>query len=521
MADYSTTNQDPDFGNYTMGLPVHPEYRNYIRRWKFLINSYLGGSQYRASQYLTRYIYESENEYLQRITQTPLDNHVKSVVHIFNSFLFRNEPERIYGSLQSPELESFLKDCDMDGRSWESFMRDVNLMSSIYGHCAVLVDRPESQAGTRSEELRFDIRPYVTIYTPENIIDWSWNRLPSGHYELQYVKFLEAEELNSYSLGKYVIRTWTKDMIMLEEFDNNKSGQKLTLVEEKVNPLGKVPVTWVYANRSPIRGIGASDVGDICDMQNAIYNEMSEIEQLIRISNAPSLVKTRDTDASAGAGAIITMPENLDPGLAPRLLQPNGQNLDAILKAIESKVKAIDRMAHMGAIRAIETRQMSGISQQAEFQLLDAKLCEKAKNLQLAEEQIWRNWALWQGQVFDGEINYPMAFHIRDKNLDMDLLQKAAATQRDSATATPEVKTLLDNRVKELLAIDDEEIQDMTQRIPPQTQMTHPPMENPADMVKHMREMIEQGFTNEQILELHPEIKQFFEGENGEETSSS
>ena len=61
----------------------------------------------------------------------------------------------------------------------------------------------------------------------------------------------------------------------------------------------------------------------------------------------------------------------------------------------------------------------------------------------------------------------------------------------------------------------------MTQRIPPQTQMTHPPMENPADMVKHMREMIEQGFTNEQILELHPEIKQFFEGENGEETSSS
>ena len=202
MADYSTTNQDPDFGNYTMGLPVHPEYRNYIRRWKFLINSYLGGSQYRASQYLTRYIYESENEYLQRITQTPLDNHVKSVVHIFNSFLFRNETERIYGSLQSPELESFLRDCDMDGRSWESFMRDVNLMSSIYGHCAVLVDRPESQAGTRSEELRFDIRPYVTIYTPENIIDWSWNRLPSGHYELQYVKFLVAEELNSYSLGK-------------------------------------------------------------------------------------------------------------------------------------------------------------------------------------------------------------------------------------------------------------------------------------------------------------------------------
>lgn len=518
MAEFSTVNRDPNLPNYDFGLPTHPEYRNYIRRWKFLIESYLGGANYRSSQYLTRYIYESENEYLQRIAQTPLDNHVKSVVHIFNSFLFRNEPERDYGSIAGPELEQFLKDCDMDGRTWESFMRDVNIMASVYGHCAVLVDRPETQVGTRAEELQQGIRPYVTLYTPENIIDWNWNRLPSGHYELEYVKFLEPEELGTYAAGRYYIRTWTKDMILLEEY-NDQTKNKPILIEEKINPLGKVPVTWVYANRSPIRGIGASDVGDVADMQNAIYNELSEIEQLIRISNAPSLVKTRDTDASAGAGSIITMPENLDPGLAPRLLQPNGQNLDAILKTIESKVKAIDRMAHMGSIRAIESRQMSGIAMQSEFILLDAKLCEKAKNLQLAEEQIWRNWALWQGQVFDGEINYPMAFHIRDKNLDMDLLQKAAATQRDSATATPAVKTMLDERVKELLAIDDEEMEKMKQ--PDTTGMTHPPMANPADMVKHMREMISQNYTDSQILELHPEINQFFGADNGEETSSS
>jgi cytochrome c-type biogenesis protein CcmH/NrfF len=35
-------------------------------------------------------------------------------------------------------------------------------------------------------------------------------------------------------------------------------------------------------------------------------------------------------------------------------------------------------------------------------------------------------------------------------------------------------------------------------------------MENPQDMITHMREMLEQGYTNEQILELHPEIAGFF-----------
>jgi cytochrome c-type biogenesis protein CcmH/NrfF len=34
-------------------------------------------------------------------------------------------------------------------------------------------------------------------------------------------------------------------------------------------------------------------------------------------------------------------------------------------------------------------------------------------------------------------------------------------------------------------------------------------------MVTHMREMVEQGYSDQQILELHPEIKKFF-GNNEE-----
>ena len=203
------------------------------------------------------------------------------------------------------------------------------------------------------------------------------------------------------------------------------------------------------------------------------------------------------------------MPEELDPNLKPYLLQPNGGNLEAILKTMDETVKSIDRMAHMGSIRAIETRQMSGIAMQSEFLMLDAKLCEKAKNLELSEEQIFRLFSLWQGQAWDGEIKYPMAFHIRDKNLDMDIINKAASAQRDSATATPNVKSIIDQKTIELLARDEDEMEEM------QNQMAddgaHPEMESPQAMIQHMREMIEKdGLTNEEIMELHPEIANFF-----------
>ena len=154
MADFGIVNKDGTTNiHQETTLPLHSEYKNNIKRWHFLINSYMGGNQYKMGQYLTKYIYESSADYVQRISQTPLDNHVKNVVHIYNSFLFRNPPKRDFGSLEgTPEVENFLEDCDMEGRTWESFMRDVNLMSTIYGHCVVLLDRPETAVGTRAEE---------------------------------------------------------------------------------------------------------------------------------------------------------------------------------------------------------------------------------------------------------------------------------------------------------------------------------------------------------------------------------
>ena len=44
--------------------------------------------------------------------------------------------------------------------------------------------------------------------------------------------------------------------------------------------------------------------------------------------------------------------------------------------------------------------------------------------------------------------------------------------------------------------------------------MAHTPVTNPQDLVSHFREMIQQGYSNEEILELHPELANLFGGNN-------
>jgi hypothetical protein len=224
MANTNLINTDAKTGGPVLqGVPLHEEYGVYYHRWQFLERSYSGGAQYRLGNYLTKYVMENNNEYLQRVARTPLDNHCRSIIHIFNSFLFRNQPKRDFGNMVNmPEIDQFLKDADLEGRSFDAFMRDANINASIYGHCLILLDKPSVNLGTRAEELEQGIRPYASLFTPQNILDWEFKRLPSGHYELSFLRLFEREQRAFGLETQYYIRTFTKEKIYLEKYTQQK-----------------------------------------------------------------------------------------------------------------------------------------------------------------------------------------------------------------------------------------------------------------------------------------------------------
>ena len=414
-------------------LDTHKDYKETITLWEYYIRSYNGGYDYTVGQYLNRYNLELDNEFNQRLGNTPCDNHCKNIIQIYSSFLFRVKPSRNFGSMiNEPSLESFLKDADLEGNNFNSVIKQAQNYASIYGHCFMILDKPNIQARTRADELNQEIRPYLSLVTPENVLDWNFKREVNGKYYLDYLKIREEVDKDG---GSY-FRIWYPDRIDTLYQKDQLEPQVLDTAD---NLIGKIPAVILYNSKSHKKGIGQSDLQDIADLQKSIYNELSEIEQLIRLTNHPSLVKTPSVNASAGAGAVIEMPEEIDSNLKPYLLQPSGANLNSIMESIKHKVEAINRIAHTGAIRTTKQQVSSGIALQTEFELLNARLSDKADNLEIAEEQLFRLYAQFQNTTFDGEINYPDSFNIRDYATDIQFYSMAKAMNLQSPTFNKEV----------------------------------------------------------------------------------
>lgn len=423
-------------------------YESYSAQWRYLLESYLGGEEYRRAQHLTRYQLETDGEYQARLRTTPLQNHCQSVISVYQSFLFREEPDREFSNnTESFELEMFLRDADHDGRSLNAFMKDVATWSSVFGHAWIIVAKPNVGAVTRADEQAQGIRPYVNLLTPLVVLDWEWSRQPNGKYELTYFKYLE--DVNG---DVRTVKEWTKETIRTITVNVQNSTVNEDIIE--TNGLGKIPAVCAYNGRSTVRGIGVSDIADIADAQRFIYNATSEIDQSIRLDSHPSLVKTPETNAGIGAGSLIHMPENLDPGLKPYLLEFSGASIDAIYTAINNTIASIDKMANTGAVRATESRTLSGVAMETEFQLLNARLSEKADNLELAEEQMWDLWFMYQGEQWMGSVDYPGSFNIRDTGKEIEQLQIAANTN----PADPRVKAAIDMKILDWLELDEDEL---------------------------------------------------------------
>lgn len=409
---------ESQIAQYSAGNSLYAEYQPY---WQFLLESYVGGEEYENSGHLVKYQLETDPEYQARLRNTPLQNHCASIIGVYTSFIFKQPPTRDLGNLaNNPLTEDILRDADLDGRSFNQFMKDVSVYSSVFGHTWVIVSKPNIGAITQADEIAAGVRPYLNQVTPLMVLDWKWERSITGRYELCYFKYIE--EING---STKTIKEWYPDSVKTIVLD--AKDVKLEVVEE-VNELGMIPAVCCYNQRGVIRGIGVSDIGDIADQQRYIYNLLSEIEQTIRLDSHPTLAKTENTMMSAGAGSVIQMPDDMDPGLKPYILQSSGANITSIISTIDACVDSIDKMANTGAIRATESKTMSGVAMQTEFMMLASRLSEKADALELSEEHIWRLISTYMGVPYECNIDYPHQYNIRDNATDLDFLIKARAS---------------------------------------------------------------------------------------------
>ena len=419
---------------------THQLYLKWRDRWQFLMQAFVGGKEWRDAGHLIRYTLENDGEYQTRLYNTPYINHCASVIDTYTSFLFREHPEREFYSWAGQwDVEEFLKDCDYEGRSFDDFMQEVATWSSVFGHVWLILTKPNTGAVTAAQEQAEGIRPYINLMTPLVVSDFTWRRTPRGSYELVYLKYVEevVDRLQ-------IVKVWRPDTI--ETWEMNQEDRIANLRYTEPNQLGMIPAVLVYNQRSIEKGIGVSDINDIADISRMIYNMTSENEQAVRLGTHPTLVIPPTAQVGAGAGAMIVLQEGSDPGLNPYALEFSSSAVNSIHDTVRKLEEQIDKIANTGGIRATATREMSGLALETEFQLLGAKLASKANNMELAEEQIWEIFGRYQGRTWEGEIEYPKSFNIRDDAREFSQLSSAK-----SAATSPEALAIIDFRLREML----------------------------------------------------------------------
>ena len=421
-------------------LAVHPTYKDFLDEWKFFINSYLGGKFYRDGDYLLRHPFESLENYKRRKDIAYFYNYCAPIIDLFTSYLTKDQPQRSYGKLSSDEVvpprkpktlfDSFWWDVDFNGTNFEQFMREAQRYASIYGMVSIIVDKPTLKVKTQAEALKQDIRPYVTIIIPENILDWKYVRLPNGKMALDMIKIKEGE-------GQY--RIWTRTSWESWEVPKANHAPKKTGSGE--HGLGQIPIVDLYNKKSLIRRVGVSEIQDIADINKNIYYFCSDAKEIIENTAFPMLTVPEEKgggdeeEQAVGPKNILTFDPEL-PNSKPEWLEPPHSSLQEIREWIQQDAQEMVRIAKMGGLRNTETsvQPWSGVSIEAQERQLYSSLAEKASNAEQAELDILNLYAKWEETSFEGKIEYSRTFATRDLTISLNNAISAGTARINSLT---------------------------------------------------------------------------------------
>lgn len=412
---------------------THPDYDRHIDEWRFFIRSYFGGKAYKEGNYLLQHPFESSANYKRRKETSYYYNYCAPVVDIYVSHLFRRDAKRGYGSLSGDRLfDSFLSDADLEGNTLRHFIREAQRFASIYGRVSVIVDKPRAAASTRAEAELCGIRPYLTLVTPENLLDWSYIRDITGRYVLDMVKVREA---------RHTYRIWSRDGWELWVISG---GGDASLMDSGWHGLGEVPVVNIYNKRSGIRMLGLSDIQDIADINKNIFYLCSDAREIIENTAFPMLAmpyaRGDSLDKEVGPRNILQF-DPAEPNSKPYWLEAPHSSLSEIREWVKQDIAEIYRIAKMGGIKPEDTlNPKSGAALELEYQQLYSTLSEKADNLEQAEMKIFNLWAKWEGAAFDGVVDYPDDFSMREVARELDNAIRAQSARVDSMTFQRELQ---------------------------------------------------------------------------------
>ncbi len=396
----------------------HPKYTTALNEWEFFQASYLGGRGF-LDTHLTKHRNEGDEEYKARQDAAYRENHVKRVVDLISSYLFKEDAKR---ESSNDLLNTFFANFDGKGTTVRRFMKTVDLWASIMGRMYIVMDKrqlsADEQTGTAADNINPEAQPYCYMVFPQNVMDFALDEV--GNFKWILIRETYRDDSDPFSSSgdeadRY--RLWRPKAWDLY----NDKGE---LIESGEGP--KIIPIVAVDSESKNEYEGQSLIGDTAYLDRAIYNNWSRLDSIVADQTFSQLIfpieglpadiakdqKLRDEFLTLATNRVILYSAMAQ--APPSFISPDASQATFILDMIVTQVKQLYGSQGLQAETGTEVKQQSGVAKSYDFDKLNKMLIAKADNLQNAEVKLVKIFASWiEIANIECEIDYPDNFDVK------------------------------------------------------------------------------------------------------------
>lgn len=324
----------------------HPEWFEWQRQWRFLVDSLEAGERYRHVDYtidptavftdvdrpqpwylnlinvdpqtsesvplfynricnrnliphLREMGLDGRAVYALRLHRTPVPQMVERAIESHLSKVYAREVTR-----EGPTaLQAWWEDVDGRGTPIDRWMREnASPLFAVLGQVDILFDHPAAPEGadirSRADVATFGLdRCVASVILPENVVWW---RLDTQGRYLELLQFERSEDHGA------TYKHWTAT----ECVTYNREGD---VVAQREHGFGRVPIVRVFDRRLVrCENVGRSRYASIASIQKAVYNLLSElilsdVQQSHAQLQGPAEYCTTDSEIPIGPDRILPM----------------------------------------------------------------------------------------------------------------------------------------------------------------------------------------------------------------------
>lgn len=410
---------------------IRNEYKEMLPRWELISQLLETKHDIRNSPHRQKIIpsmpAEDKDVYEDRVKNTFLWNSVEQTLGGMVGLITANGCS--VDAIKNEELRKQVLQPTKGKESLKKFTSDLTKAVCQYGHALILVSPPENNLKSKADELKSDMRPYWSIYIPENVLNWRLDEtgLAKNAHMIVLREFIELAD------GTFGVKTVPKYLVLRkggatvyvrdEEVGEDRIVGMAEFKDSKGNMLREIPAVMAYySETAPF--VSKPPLNSLANQSLEHTRLKSNSNLAIRMHQFPVAVfkGLRDEDAQLttiklGPTVGLQLPEDAD----FKFEETNGSALNVGLKQIEKNEELQNEMSfkHLIGDKNISRDVSAAEALTKNFQKL-SPLAKAAYNLTEAVNQAIQLHAKFLNIELDTEERFTMNFDIKNMSISTD-----------------------------------------------------------------------------------------------------